>query len=104
IVPFTEFNTGDPTSVTILDDDTPIDVSIDGDVRVVEGDSGTTDAVFTLRLSRSASVPITVNYKVTPLEADNFDYGPYHDLAEVLAGQTTGTLPIPVRGDVDYEP
>lgn len=104
LVPFTEFDTGDPTSVTILDDDTPIGVSIDGDVSVVEGDSDTTDAVFTLRLSRSASVPVTVNYKVTPLEADNFDYGPYHDLAEVLAGQTTGTLPIPVRGDVDYEP
>src|SRR5206468_610781 len=48
-------------SGTIFDDDAGRQVVID-DTRVLEGDSGTTNAVFTLTLSRAALTPVTVSY------------------------------------------
>ena len=46
---------------TILNDDVLPTISIAG-VQVKEGNSGTTDAVFTLTLSAPSSVPVTVAY------------------------------------------
>ena len=46
---------------TITDDDTPPTISI-GDRTVAEGDTGTTDAVFTVSLSSPSGLPVTVDY------------------------------------------
>ncbi|MAT99986.1 MAG: hypothetical protein CL608_22830 [Anaerolineaceae bacterium] len=46
---------------TISDDDDPPNVSI-GDVVVTEGNSGTTDATFTVSLDQASGKPITVTY------------------------------------------
>src|SRR5204862_4202092 len=46
---------------TIFDDDAGRQVVID-DATVLEGDSGTTNLVFTLTLSKAALTPVTVSY------------------------------------------
>ena len=46
---------------TILNDDTLPVVRID-DMQVKEGDSGTTDAIFTVSLSAASSDPVSVSF------------------------------------------
>jgi hypothetical protein len=48
-------------TATIRNDETAPTLSI-GDVRIQEGDSGATDAVFTVRLTPASSQPVTIDF------------------------------------------
>jgi hypothetical protein len=91
-------------TVTIQNDDPAPSVSVD-DVGLAEGQSGTTNAVFTLSLSAPSGLDASVNYAtangtaVTP-----GDYGAVSGLANFSAGTTTRTVSVPVVGDGAYEP
>ncbi len=92
---------------TILNDDVvippPPEVSI-GDVTVVEGNSGTTGAVFTVSLSEASSEEVTVDFVTaddTAIAADDYEHA-----AGTLTfpiGETIRTITISVYGDTDDE-
>jgi probable HAF family extracellular repeat protein len=94
--------------VTIQDDE-PLTTISPEPVTVTEGDAGTTDAVFKVRLSAPYDQDITVDY----FTSDAFDAYPYNDSAtagsdyvatsgtlRIAAGQTSGTITVLVIGDV----
>jgi hypothetical protein len=76
------------------------------DLSIVEGDSGTADAGFTVSLSAASTFTITVAYATTnsSATAESNDYEPRSGTLIIFAGQTTGTISIPVNGDVSAEP
>ena len=70
------------------------------DVTVTEGNTGTTNAIFTLTLSRAANGPVTVNFATRDNEAvAPGDYTAINRTATIPAGQTTSTVSVPVVGD-----
>ncbi|MGQ0616363.1 MAG: Ig-like domain repeat protein [Acidimicrobiia bacterium] len=85
-----------------------------GDVWVVEGDSGSKVAQFTITLSSAAAQPVTVKVTTAPgsatTPADYFDPGAF--LAQfgfpatvtIPAGQVTGTYGVTITGDLLDEP
>ena len=96
---------------TITDDDTPIvqSVSIDStDLIVIEGDSGTTNFVFTVTRTDTSMAPSEVTYAVTGSgtnAADSLDFGGTLPTGTVMFGGTeaTATITVPVSGDTDIE-
>ncbi len=93
------------TLVTIVDDDVVVpNLSID-DVAVVEGDSGTVGASFTLSLS----APTVVDVLLTAATADNTatvadsDYQATTETLLIPPGQLTRQFVVPVIGDVRIE-
>ena len=75
------------------------------DASVTEGNSGTTDCVFSVVLSAAASQNVTVQYATadgTAMVADN-DYQSASGILTILAGQTSGTITVKVVGDTKYE-
>jgi serine protease len=84
---------------------TPAGISID-DASVVEGDSGTRDMVFTVRLTHA--LPTAVNYKITTANitaAAGSDYYAFNLLDEwIYAGETSKQYVVAVRGDTVVEP
>ncbi|MBZ0113148.1 MAG: autotransporter domain-containing protein [Thermoanaerobaculia bacterium] len=106
-------NATDPSSnffqtlVTIVDDDvstSPPTISI-GDVTVVEGNNGTTDAVFDVELSAPWSVPLfaIASTRDGSAQAES-DYLPNSELLAFAAGQTHGTFRVAIFGDQTVEP
>jgi hypothetical protein len=84
---------------TITDDDDPPALSID-DVTVTEGDSGTTDAVFTVSLDAASSLTVTVDVA----SADNSALAPTDYLTATgtltfTPGFTTQPFTVSVQGD-----
>ena len=79
------------------------------DQTITEGDSGTTSAVFTVTLSTALSVAVTVNYETISSSAKNgsdFDAtgladsdGASPGILTIPAGQTSGTITVPIVGD-----
>ena len=70
------------------------------DVTITEGNTGTTNAVFTLTLSRAANGPVTVNFATRDNEAvAPGDYTAVNRTVTIPAGQTTATVSVPVVGD-----
>ncbi len=89
-----------PTVGTIVGDDDPPDVSID-DVTVVEGDSGTIDALFTLTLTTASGFNVAVGYASADVTAiAGSDYFATSGTATIPAGSLTATVRVPVRGDL----
>ena len=96
---------------TILDDDTPVfpgvtpTISID-DVVAVEGNAGTTNATFTVRLDRAGTQTVTVTVRTANGAATaGSDYtavGP--TTLQFSPGTTTQTVTVPVLGDTTLEP
>src|SRR5205814_3929159 len=86
---------------TILDDDPLPSLSIN-DVTVSEGNSGTTNANFTVTLSTASSKTVTVNYAT----ADGTATAPANYVAIPTTtltfnpGQTAKTITVPVNGDI----
>jgi uncharacterized repeat protein (TIGR01451 family) len=79
-------------------------ISVD-DVSVTEGDTGTLDAVFTVRLSPANSQPVTVNYATADGTAiAGNDYFATNGVLTFAPGDTTKTVPVKVRGDLIAEP
>ena len=83
---------------------TPVAISID-DVRVTESNSGTTTAVFTVRLDRASSSAVTVRYSTadgTATVADG-DYLATSSTMTIAAGRTTRTVGVTINGDTRNE-
>ena len=79
-------------------------LSID-DVSLVEGNSGTTNAVFTVKLSAAATATVTVGFGTADGTANaGADYTRTTGSLTFAAGQTTKTVSVPVIGDGSYEP
>lgn len=89
---------------TIRNDDAAPRVSI-GRVQVTEGDSGTTDAVFTVTLSAASGRTTTVHYATANGTASvaEGDYLAATGNVTIPAGVTGGTITVQVNGDTLYE-
>jgi chitinase len=90
---------------TILDSSpAPPTLSI-GDVTVTEGNSGTSSAVFTVRLSSASTQPVTVAYTTADGTAlANSDYLPASGTLTFAPGVTVMTISVPIIGDLVPEP
>lgn len=76
-----------------------------GDVTVTEGNTGTTNAVFTVSLSGSSDSNVTVNYATANGAATaGSDYVAGFGTLTFPAGTTTQTLAVAVNGDTAVEP
>ena len=74
------------------------------DVSQVEGNSGTTDFVFTIALSAAAAADVTVAYATSSDSATSgVDFTATSGTATITAGNTSTTIAVPVTGDGDLE-
>jgi hypothetical protein len=94
----------DPSAFgTIFDDDATRQIVID-DIVVLEGDSGTTNAIFTLTLSQAVPVPVTVNFATSNNGAvAPGDYTATSGTATFAAGATVQTITVAVAGEATVE-
>lgn len=87
---------------TILDDDRPPpSVSVD-DASAVEGDSGTTDVVFPVRLSATSPEDVVVGWSTHPgtaIYGDLNDLLPAGGTVTIPAGSTSAEIAVPVAGE-----
>lgn len=75
------------------------------DVSVLEGDSGTVTAVFTVTLAPTSTQQVTLDYEtVDGTAVGTSDYVPDNDTLTFAPGQTSQTITILVNGDTDDEP
>jgi hypothetical protein len=76
-----------------------------GDVKIVEGDSGTKQAVLTPTLSANATASMTLTLATKNGTAvAGSDYAATTQQITIAAGATTGgTISIPIGGDTDFE-
>jgi hypothetical protein len=81
-----------------------------GNSTVTEGNSGTTNATFTVTLSSSSASATTVNYATGNGTATggascsgSADYATSSGTLNIAAGATTGTITVSVCGDTTYE-
>jgi hypothetical protein len=92
-----------PPLILILDDDVPV-ISVN-DVGVIEGTSGTTNAVFTLSLSGQSSQPVSVNFATADGTATaGLDYQSASGTVVFNIGETSKTVTVLVNGDMVDEP
>ena len=90
-------------TATILDDDPPPTASI-SDVSVVEGNSGTTAAVFTVRLSTISGRTALVNYATADGTATSgSDYTATTGAVFFLPGELEKTFSVTINGDTQTE-
>ena len=83
---------------TILDDEPMI--SINDAPAVTEGNTGSTDATFTVTLSAAYDQDVTVHYATADWSATaGSDYTATSGDVTILAGDTTATFTVPVLGD-----
>jgi hypothetical protein len=92
-----------PYTITILNDDVPT-VTV-GDVRVNEGNSGTTPMTFDVTLTNTAAIAVQVPYQTDPGTATaGVDYQTAQGTLTFAAGQTKQTVTVNVIGDTAFEP
>ncbi len=93
---------------TITDDDTAV-ISLSYGPQVIEGDSGTGTAVFTVTLTNPADFPITVDYATedgfgdTGADAGS-DYAAKSGTLTFDPGETSQNINVTVYGDTESEP
>jgi hypothetical protein len=90
---------------TILNDDqgTMPGLSIT-DVAVVEGDTGSTTAVFTITLSTTSLLTVTANYETADSTANSTDYTPVSGILTFAPGETSQMITVTINGDIVVEP
>jgi hypothetical protein len=90
----------DAKGVGTITDDEPR-ASIDyGPVYVTEGNTGTTNAVFTIRLSNAYDQPVDVGYSTSNGSATaGSDYEAVNGTVTFAPGETVKTISVPVTGD-----
>src|SRR5262249_45005820 len=96
---------GGSATGTILNDDSPPTVSIQG-ASQYEGDSGTTDFVFAVSLSNTSSQAVTVNWTTQDgsATAADLDYGPVTSGQVTFdPGDTSKSITVQVNGDLKFE-
>ncbi len=75
------------------------------DVSVAEGNSGTTNATFTVSLSATSGNTVQVNFATADGTAvAGSDYQATSGTLTFMPGQTTKTINVPVFGDGSFEP
>src|SRR5205814_1429015 len=88
---------------TITNDDAQPSLSIN-DVTVTEGNSGVTNAIFTVTLSGASASPVTVQYATADGSATApSDYAAATGTLVFAPGQTTQTITVAINGDTTYE-
>lgn len=94
---------GGPVNITILNDDAPA-VTVP-DARVNEGNSGTTQLVFTVALTAAATVPVQATYRTSDGTATaGVDYQSASGTLNFAPGTTQQTVAVTVNGDTAFEP
>ena len=93
-----------PATALIRDNDGPV-ITIN-DISVREGNSGTTDATFTVSLSAQSPQNVRVNFSTADGTATSAsDYLPrINNFLTIPAGATSGTLIVSINGDTLKEP
>jgi len=93
-----------PITTTIITNDDPNPEINVQNVTVTEGNSGTTNANFTVRLSNASSKTVKVNFNTSDVTttADS-DYTPTSGTLTFSPWQRSRTLTIPVIGDTNVE-
>ncbi|MBV9467853.1 MAG: hypothetical protein JOZ57_01255, partial [Abitibacteriaceae bacterium] len=87
----------------IVDDDPLPTLSIN-DVQVAEGNSGITNATFTVSLSVASGRTVTVNYATADGTAlSGSDYTATAGTLTIAAGQKSATITVPILGDTAVE-
>jgi large repetitive protein len=85
---------------TITDDDTPPTISI-SDRSVIEGDTGTTSALFAVSLSSASGLPVTVDYlSADGTAASPADFGAVGGELAFAPGEISKTIAVAVNGDL----
>ena len=75
------------------------------DVNVTEGNSGTTNAVFTVTITGTRASDVTVNwYTYAGTALSGIDYQHTTGVLTFTPSDTQKTLTVPVYGDTAYEP
>jgi len=96
---------GTSTGIGTIADDDPTPTLAINDVTVAEGNTGTTNAVFTVTLSVVSGQTVTVNYATANGTASSSsDYSSRSGTLTFPAGTTTQTITVPVTGDTLDEP
>ena len=98
---------GTPTAATgtITNDDVVVPTVSIGPAAVVEGNAGTTNAVFPVTLSAATTVPVTVGYATGDGTATaGSDYTAVDGELTWRRGETSGTMVVAVLGDAVVEP
>ena len=91
-------------TVTILTDDLPPSLSIDPSHDILEGDSGTSDIIFNVTMSKASGSPTTVDWATANGTAiAGYDYVGRSGTVTFDAGETVRTIAVPVIGDVRNE-
>jgi len=87
------------------DNPTPTDPQISvSNASISEGDSGTTDLVFTISLNKASNSDINVNYATSDnTAAAGTDYTATNGTATISAGNTSTTVTVSISGDTDNE-
>jgi parallel beta-helix repeat protein len=97
---------GDAQGVGTINNDDAATIAIN-DVMVVEGNSGTVNAVFSVSLSAVVDQPVVINYATANGTATiaNGDYAAAAGTVTFAAGSTTAqTITVLVNGDTSFEP
>ena len=82
---------------------TPPSITIN-DVAVVEGNSGTSTATFTVSLAPAISQPVTVNYATANgTAASGSDYAATSGTLTFDPSMTTRTISVAITGDATFE-
>ena len=90
--------------LTITDDDEPTRTVIIGNGAATEGDTGTTNMVFTVTLSASNTNPVTVKAKSSDGSATQpADYTAIDEVVTFSPGDVSETVTVPVKGDTLFE-
>jgi VCBS repeat-containing protein len=95
---------GTPSSsvLTIIDND-PVPTLSTANVSINEGNSGTSDAVFTVSLSAASARSVTVNFHTVDGTANSNDYVPTSGTLTFAPGETIKTVSVSINGDETAE-
>ena len=98
----------DAVAEATIETDDPFALVSIGDVVLVEGDSGTSEMVFSVTSSVPAADPVTLDYASADATTGNSatandDYVPVSGTLTILPGETEATIPVQINGDVDNE-
>ncbi|MGI8788787.1 MAG: DNA/RNA non-specific endonuclease [Pyrinomonadaceae bacterium] len=93
------------TAVATIVDNVPLPTVSIGNARKFEGNSGTSNMTFSVRLSAASSQTITVNYATANNTAmAGIDYAPNSGTLTFTPGQTVKNIDVIINGDVLKEP
>lgn len=88
---------------TIVNDDATPSLSV-ADVFITEGNTGTKNASFALRLSGASGQSVSVQYATASGSAlSGTDFQPRSGTASISAGNTSTTVTVPINGDSSAE-